>query len=183
MGYKMKIYIVLTFTGTLLSKFVRYHTNNDYAHCSISFNKEATDMYSFGRKYTHSPLIGALVKEDISKGLFKVKHEGLLCVLEIDVSKKEYKSVCKTVKKMYGNKEIYKYNLYGFVNYAKEKTVVLDNKFTCSQFVAHVLYENNILNIKDPSLVKPCDFLKYNLNVVYEGTISDYLKKCECTSK
>lgn len=177
----MKLYVVLTFTGTLLSKFVRYHSENDYAHCSISFNKEATDMYSFGRKYTYSPLIGALVKEDINKGLFKVKDNALLCILEVDVSKKEYKAVRKTVKRMYENKEAYKYNLYGFVNYAKNKTVVLDDKFTCSQFVAYVLYENGILDIKDPSLFKPCDFLNKNLKIVYEGTVSDYLKISECT--
>ena len=44
-----KIYIVLTYTGTFLSKIIRMYTKEEYAHVSISFNENLEEMYSFGR--------------------------------------------------------------------------------------------------------------------------------------
>ena len=45
------IYIVLTDTGTLLSKTIGMYTRKDLNHASIAFDEQLTEMYSFGRKY------------------------------------------------------------------------------------------------------------------------------------
>lgn len=39
----MKIYIVLTHTGTILSKIVKWYTKKDFSHVSISLDKELND--------------------------------------------------------------------------------------------------------------------------------------------
>ena len=44
-----KIYIVTTYTGTLLSYLIKNISNTPYAHVSISLNKYLDPMYSFGR--------------------------------------------------------------------------------------------------------------------------------------
>ena len=44
-----KIYIVLTYTGTFLSRIVNIYTGKKYSHVSISLDKNLEYMYSFGR--------------------------------------------------------------------------------------------------------------------------------------
>lgn len=44
------IYIVLTQTGTLLSRIIKFLTQGQYNHASIGFDEELNYMYSFGRK-------------------------------------------------------------------------------------------------------------------------------------
>ena len=59
-----KIYIVLTDTGTLLSKAIGLYTRKDLNHASIAFDEELKEMYSFGRKQRHNPFVGGFVKEN-----------------------------------------------------------------------------------------------------------------------
>ena len=50
-----KIYIILTYTGTLLSKIIKFYTKNEFSHVSISLDKELKYMYSFGRLNAYNP--------------------------------------------------------------------------------------------------------------------------------
>ena len=65
------IYIVLTDTGTLLSKAIGMYTRTDLNHASIAFDEQLTEMYSFGRKQRHNPFIGGFVKENAADGIFR----------------------------------------------------------------------------------------------------------------
>lgn len=42
-----KIYIVLTHSGTALSKIIKGFTKDEFSHVSISLDKELNEMYSF----------------------------------------------------------------------------------------------------------------------------------------
>lgn len=44
-----KIYIILTFTGTALSRIIKFATKVEFAHVSIALDEELNEMYSFGR--------------------------------------------------------------------------------------------------------------------------------------
>ena len=66
-----KIYILLTDTGTLFTKFIKLYTKKPYNHASLSFDSELSEVYSFGRKTARNPFIGGFVKEDVNEGLFK----------------------------------------------------------------------------------------------------------------
>ena len=44
-----KIYIILTHTGTMLSKIIKKYTKDEFSHVSIALDKELNRMYSFGR--------------------------------------------------------------------------------------------------------------------------------------
>ena len=71
MPWGKTIYIVLTDTGTLLSKAIGMYTRKDLNHASIAFDKQLTEMYSFGRKQRHNPFIGGFVKENAADGIFR----------------------------------------------------------------------------------------------------------------
>ena len=66
-----KIYIVLTYTGTWLSKVVRFYTRKDYSHVSISLDENLNNMYSFGRINPYNPFSCGFVKESPRHGTFK----------------------------------------------------------------------------------------------------------------
>ena len=55
------IYIILTETGSLLSRAIQVYTQKNFNHVSIAFDPELKEMYSFGRKYENNPLIGGFV--------------------------------------------------------------------------------------------------------------------------
>ena len=44
-----KVYIVLTNTGTFLSRIVNVYTRKEFSHVSISLDENLNYMYSFGR--------------------------------------------------------------------------------------------------------------------------------------
>lgn len=44
------IYIVLLQTGTVPAKLIKFYTRNPYAHASIAFDSNLSEMYSFARR-------------------------------------------------------------------------------------------------------------------------------------
>ena len=60
-----KIYIVLTHSGTALSKIIKGFTKDEFSHVSISLDKELNEMYSFGRLNPYNPFWGGFVHEYI----------------------------------------------------------------------------------------------------------------------
>ena len=66
-----KIYIVLTQTGTLLSRTVKLWTGKKYNHVSIALDEKLEQLYSFGRVYPNIAFIGGFVHEGINTGTFK----------------------------------------------------------------------------------------------------------------
>ena len=61
-----KIYIVTTFTGTLLSCLIRNISKTPYAHVSIALNEYLRPMYSFGRLNPKTPIFAGFVEENIN---------------------------------------------------------------------------------------------------------------------
>lgn len=61
-----KIYIVLTYTGTLLARIVRFYTRKEYSHVSIALDENLNMMYSFGRLNPYNAFVGGFVHERIN---------------------------------------------------------------------------------------------------------------------
>ena len=66
-----RIYIILTYSGTVLSRIVKAYTGAEYSHVSIGLDENLTMMYSFGRLNPYNPFIGGFVHEGINIGTFK----------------------------------------------------------------------------------------------------------------
>lgn len=58
-----KIYIVLTHTGTNLSKIIKNWTKDEFSHVSIALDEDLDEMYSFGRLHPYNPVWAGLVHE------------------------------------------------------------------------------------------------------------------------
>jgi hypothetical protein len=76
---------------------------------------------------------------------------------------------------MYVNKEKFKYNYFGPVCCFLGLPIRIKNKYFCSQFVAEILSENNIVKLKkSAALYHPRDLAKLEeLTLVYEGKLSE----------
>ena len=58
-----QLYIVISQTGTLLSRILKALTGAEYNHASISLSEDLEEMYSFGRRYPYNPFWGGFVME------------------------------------------------------------------------------------------------------------------------
>ena len=66
-----QLYIVISQTGTLLSRILKQITGAEYNHASISLSRDLERMYSFGRRHPYNPFWGGFVIESPRTGTFK----------------------------------------------------------------------------------------------------------------
>lgn len=168
------IYIVLSQTGTLFSKAIKWHTKDPYNHASISFDRNLEAMYSFGRKRRYNPIDTGLIEENFDRGLFPYFPNARCCILEIPVTEEEYEMMYRVVQEFYQNKDNYRYNLMGVLTYTVGLGFSRKDHFFCSQFVSYIMTHMSCWN-NNPELTKPMDFFDVpNKKIIYEGSIVEY---------
>lgn len=182
-----KIYIVLSYTGTLPGKLIVFratlkfwnrYSGDAYSHISLAKDVTLTEMYSFARKTLHNPFNAGFIKESIYEGMFKMNATtSKIAVFEIPVTEEKYNMIWHTVDKCWEKRDILKFNYLGlFVQLLLGRGAARKNHYFCSQWVAAVLsacginfFEKNVIH------VRPFDFydvLKDRL--VYEGEVTKY---------
>jgi len=90
-----KIYIVLTYSGTVLSKLVKIYTRKEYSHVSISLDQNLNQMYSFGRINPYCPFLGGFVKESPRYGTFKRFNDTKAKIYSLEVDDRQYEKIAK----------------------------------------------------------------------------------------
>lgn len=175
MTNQKRIYIVLSQTGTVLSRILKVLYKREYNHASISISDNMEPMYSFGRLNAYNPFYAGFVEESCNWGTFKRFYKTKAKILAIDVSSDAYDGVCDTIKEIIGNKSKYKYNykglFYAFFNVFKE----FDKSFYCSEFIKYILIKSNIDGCERlPNIIHPVDFTVISHTVIYEGLLNEY---------
>ncbi len=173
-----KIYIVTTYTGTVLSFLIRKISKSPYAHISLALNEDLSPMYSFGRLNPKTPIFAGFVEENINQGLYEKKQNALCRVYSMEVSYSSYEKLVKNIMKVNHNRKKYNYDVKGLVYLSFNKAREKEYRYVCSHFVADMLYKSdiNIFN-KIPALVKPEDFYNNeNLKLEYEGLLCKYTR-------
>lgn len=174
MGDK-KIYIVLTQTGTITSRIIKFLTGAKYNHSSISLNPDLKLMYSFGRINPYNAFRGGFVHESSDFGTFKRFSNTKAIVLEIEVDDETHKSITDTLEAMYESRNEYHYNYLGLWAAAFRIHRTKDNCFYCSEMIKEILIKHNIEGAdKLPSIVHPMDFCSIPHNIVYDGLLREY---------
>ncbi|MBR6690597.1 MAG: hypothetical protein IKL65_04640 [Bacilli bacterium] len=169
-----KIYIVLTYTGTILSKIIRVYTRAEFCHVSLSLDKRLNKMYSFGRLNPYNPFTGGFVQEGINIGTFKRFKNTKAEIYCIEVTNEQYNKIRQELKKIRTNKNLYKFNRTGLFLSAINFKYTKKNRFYCAEFVKHLIDVADI-DMKLPNTVKPIDFKKYNnLDLLYRGKLKNY---------
>lgn len=177
--------MVMTQTGSLLSRTIKLYTKEPYNHVSIGFDKNLDKIYSFGRKNPRNPLFAGFVEEDINDGVYKIFKDTTCRIYKMEISDREYIRLKRKIDLFDRRKDKYKYNLLGLVTLMFGIPLQRKNHYFCSQFVARVLYSSKIVDFeKDFSLVKPNDFDSIeNTVLVYEGKLSEYDPQCFSTTQ
>lgn len=169
-----KIYIVLTHTGTILSRIIRASTGAEYSHVSISLDKKLNKMYSFGRLNPYNPFIGGFVHEGIYIGTFKRFKNTIAEIYSIEVTNNQYRKIIREIKNIKNNKLNYKFNILGMIFAGINHKHHKNKSFYCAEFVKHLIDIADI-DMNLPSTVKPIDFKKYNdLDLLYKGRLKNY---------
>ena len=176
MKSRKKIYIILTYTGTLLSRMIKMYTKAEYSHVSISLEKNLNKMYSFGRLNPYNPFIGGFVQEGLDIGTFKRFKKTKAEIYSIEVTSKQFNDLKNVLKEIEKNKSIYRFNTLGIFAAAFNIKLKREKCFYCAEFVKHLI-ESTDANILLPELIKPIDF-KYldNIELVYRGVLRNYKK-------
>lgn len=170
------VYIVVSQTGTLLSRFLKLVTKAEYNHASISLVPDLATMYSFGRKNPYNPFRAGFVTESARFGTFKRFSKTRVVVLDITVSEEQYLAISRRISTMMALKQHYHYNylglwLAGLRIYYRQKRC-----FYCSEFVKDLLEKQDIHGVSqlDP-IVQPIHFLSLpTARQIYTGLLREY---------
>ena len=169
-----KIYIVLTHTGTLLSRIIKIYTKDEFSHVSISLDEELKEMYSFGRLNPKNPFIGGFVHEYIDKGTFKRFFKTRTKIYFLEVTEQQYEEIKKNIKQIEDKKEEYKFNILGLFAAGFRKKIKKNHCFYCAEFVKYVMEKAGV-NTGLPEVVKPEDFKEIpGLHEIYQGLLRKY---------
>lgn len=168
------VYIVLTYTGTVLSKIIKLYTKSEFSHASLSLDENLNEMYSFGRLNAYNPFIGGFVHENIKWGTFKRFNKTKAAIYSLKLTEKQYQIIKDTIIEIKKDKEKYKFNLIGLIAIAIKLDIKRNKKFYCAEFIKYLLELANI-ELDLPKLIKPNDFQYLTeLELEYKGTLSSY---------
>ena len=171
-----EIYIVITQTGTVLSRIIGRITGAEYNHASLSLTPDLRCMYSFGRRHAYNPLWGGFVTESPEFGTFKRFSETRAIVISVPVSRQTYDSLSLKLHEMLENKNLYHYDMIGLLLAGRGIIYKRRHHYYCSDFVRELLVS---FGIEDPEffepIVQPMHFLNIpDGHVIYKGKLREY---------
>ncbi len=170
------IYIVVTQTGTVLSRLLKVITHAKYNHVSVSLDPTLNTMYSFGRRNPYNPFWGGFVMESPHYGTFRRFSETEAVVLCLPVSEEKKLQIESKLNEMYQNREKYRYNTIGLLLAAFRIRYRSKRSYYCSEFVRALLSEFDLMESYEIGVIpKPMEFLELNSGrVVYCGKLRLY---------
>ncbi len=174
-GKTEKVYIVLSQTGTILSRVLKLITRAPYNHASIALSEDLQTMYSFGRLNPYNPFIGGFVQESPSAGTFKRFKNTRVMVLEMEVGAEERAELGQFLHGMLRERTRYHYNYLGLILAAIRVERKKTDCYYCSEFVKAMAERLGLEGTENiPDIVKPIHFLDLPHKTVYVGKLQDY---------
>ena len=172
-----RIYLILTYSGTILSRIIKIYTRDEFAHVSISLDEELNQMYSFGRLNPYNPFIGGFVHEGINIGTFKRFRKTQTAVYSIMISSEQYKKIKETIKLIRECPIAYKFNIIGLFGAGFNIRIHMRHSFYCAEFVKYLLEKARVKNNLQ-EIIKPEDFKRLdNIRLEYKGSLCEYSVK------
>lgn len=167
------IYILLSRTGTVVSRAIGTVTGDSFTHVSISLDRDLSLMYSFARRKVNNPIIGGFIHEDIDTGIFARNPDCPCRVYRLAVSDRDYRRIAGRIAFMDEHRGMYGYNILGLLLCAAGIPLRRRRKFYCSQFVGSMLDMTESVTLpKNPFRMKPEDFTTISDAVlVYSGPL------------
>ncbi|HLR15728.1 MAG TPA: hypothetical protein VK144_07865 [Bacillota bacterium] len=170
---KRTLYFLFTDTGTNLSRLINFFTRESLNHVSIAFDKELSQVYSFGRKRPRNPFIGGFVNEKI-RGEFL--RDSSCAVYTLTVTEEHYEMIKKNIQKFEERREDYRYNFLGLIGILFHIEIDRKNAYFCSQFIATIMEDTKVFELAKPyCFVTPADIRnQQGMELIYEGVLRAY---------
>ena len=150
------IYILLTRSGTLLSKLVYAATGASYTHASMAFDAELSCLYSSTRKNGYTMFPAGPSKEYLNKGVFRLRDNAPCALYALEVSDEAYSHALHRAEEFMRHSEEYSFNILGLILCALHIRWQRRRHYFCSQFVSEVLEQSGALALpKDSTLMHP----------------------------
>ena len=170
------VYVIVSQTGTILSRVLKLMTRAKYNHASIAFDPALKTMYSFGRLHAYNPFIAGLVRESLHHGTFHRFKNTDAIILTLAVDPKTHEQMLADVRAMYRDKKNYHYNYlglcYAFFGVKKQYA----RTFYCSEFVEHMLKKYQLAAFDPEAIIKPMDLCAIRGGrVIYRGRLQNFL--------
>lgn len=170
------IYIVISQTGTFLSRILKFLTGREYNHVSVSLEDDLNLMYSFGRKNPYNAFWAGFVAESANFGTFKRFCETKVIVGKICLGATEYQNLKGLIEGMIENPECYHYNYLGLYLAALRIPYTSHNRYYCSEFVKYLLIKHNVEGANQIKRIPhPMCFIDLpQFQVIYKGKLADF---------
>ena len=150
------IYILLTRSGTLLSKLVYAATGASYTHASMAFDAELSCLYSSTRKNGYTMFPAGPSKEYLNKGVFRLRDDAPCALYTLEVSDEAYSHALCRAEEFMRHSEEYSFNTLGLILCGLHIRWQRRHHYFCSQFVSEVLEQSGALALpKDSTLMHP----------------------------
>lgn len=171
-----ELYIVISQTGTVLSRILKLITGAEYNHASIGLTPDLELMYSFGRKNPYNPFYGGFVVESPNFGTFKRFKNTKVMVLSLKVNADVYDRIEKLIHTMVACKSEYGYNYLGLYLAALKINYKSQNRYYCSEFVNKIIQDSEVRGSdKLKGIVQPMHFIDLpDATNIYCGKLKDY---------
>lgn len=179
MADNKELFIVVTQTGTFVSRVIRFVTKAPYNHVSLSLDKNLDKMYSFARLNPPHIFPSGFMQETMTNSLFGIIDNVPCQIYRVCVSDKQFETVSKMIAAFNEIANEYKFNVLGFVSMFFRFRLRRAKRFMCSQFVAYVLSNSDVMNFdKDYSLVTPEDIrTNEHLSIIFDGNLKEYISR------
>lgn len=178
------IYIIVAQTQTAPAKFFKFFTKKPYNHVSLSGSADLSDMYSFCRTYTFTPLPATFNREIVGKGTLGL-FDNIPCeIYKIAVTERQKEEYYSIIRHFINNRDVYSYNIIGILPLYFNIEYNRKNSFTCSQFVAYTLDKIGIELEKHFSLYIPDDFRNFpGAELFYIGELNSFYSRFHSIGK
>lgn len=168
-----KIYVILSHSGTKVSKMFYFLTRAKYTHTSICLDDSFTTFYSFARRNINYPIFAGITDEHPNEGIFGI-YKSDCAVYEVTISDEKYENIKNQINHMLNHKKIYTYNFIGIPLIRMRIPIKRKHHFTCTQFVAYILENNDVKIIETPwELAMPQSFKDLKGDLIFEGKVND----------
>ena len=173
------IYVILSQTGTALSRIIRAFTGDALGHASLSFHDDFHIMYSFGRRKPNNPFLGGFVKESPSFGTFRRFKNTYSEIFAFEVDDDTYYAMLAYVEEMYQERKKYHYNYKGLFLAPLGIAHHQLHHFYCSEFVAKILTKFGVAREDQfGDIIRPMDLYALPGSLpVYAGKLSKFRQK------
>ncbi len=170
-----QVYILLSKTGTVPSKFIHKLTRGTFTHTSLALTPETDRFYSYARRTLHNPFNAGIIIENIHTLVFALYPDCPCALYTLEVSDEAYEKMQSKMQYFLKNYHKAKYNFIGILPLRLGIRIPRKFKLVCSQFVALILHSSEEIRLpKDPYLMLPNDFIKIpNIQKIYDGKLKD----------